>query len=45
MVSGEPIETIDEFEAEYKKGIGAILPHRPSKEANLDNIRQRSAVP
>ena len=34
------IKTIDEFQAEYKKGIGAVLPHRPSKEASLDNIRR-----
>jgi acyl dehydratase len=34
------IKTIDEFEAEYKSGIGEILPYRPSKEANLDNVRR-----
>ena len=34
------IRTLDEFEAEYRKGIGTVLPHRPSKEANLDNIRR-----
>ena len=34
------IKTIDEFEAEYKKGIGTVLPYRPSKEANFDNIRR-----
>jgi len=34
------IKTIDEFQAEYKKGIGAVLPYRPTKEANLDNIRR-----
>ena len=34
------IKTIDEFEVEYKKGIGTILPYRPSKEANFDNIRR-----
>ena len=40
MAQADLIETIDEFEAEYKKGIGTVLPHRPSKEANLDNIRR-----
>ena len=39
-MAGDLIETIDEFETEYNKGIGTILPHRPSKEANLDNIRR-----
>ena len=34
------IKTIDEFQAEYKKGIGEVLPHRPTKEANADNIRR-----
>ena len=34
------IRTLDEFEAEYRKGIGAVLPHRPAKQANLDNIRR-----
>lgn len=34
------IKSIEEFEEEYRKGIGEILPHRPSKEANLDNIRR-----
>ena len=34
------IKTIDEFEVEDKKGIGTILPYRPSKEANFDNIRR-----
>lgn len=40
MVEKQLITTIDEFEVEYKKGIGAILPHRPTKEASLDNIRR-----
>lgn len=40
MANDELIKTIDEFEAEYRKGIGTILPFRPSKEANLDNIRR-----
>ena len=34
------ITTIDEFETEYKKGIGTILPIRATKEASLDNIRR-----
>lgn len=34
------ITTIDEFTAEYKKGIGTVLPYRPTKEASLDNIRR-----
>jgi acyl dehydratase len=34
------IETIDDFQAEYKKGIGTVLPYRPTKEANIDNIRR-----
>ena len=34
------IQTIDEFEAEYRKGIGTTLPHRPAREANLDNVRR-----
>lgn len=40
MAETKLITTIDEFEAEYKKGIGAMLPFRPTKEANLDNIRR-----
>jgi len=40
MAQADLIQTIDEFEAEYRKGIGTVLPHRPSKEANLDNIRR-----
>jgi acyl dehydratase len=35
-----PIETIDEFEEEYRKGAGQALPGSSSKEANLDNIRR-----
>ena len=34
------IKNIDAFEAEYKQGIGTVLPHRPSTEASLDNIRR-----
>ena len=40
MANEDLIKTIDEFEAEYRKGIGTVLPYRPSKEANLDNIRR-----
>ena len=40
MAEAKLITTIDEFEAEYKKGIGAVLPYRPTKEASLDNIRR-----
>jgi len=32
------ITTLDEFEAEFRKGIGTVLPPSPWKEANLDNI-------
>ena len=40
MAEVELIESLDEFQTEYKKGIGTILPHRPSKQANIDNIRR-----
>ena len=40
MAQPSLITTLDEFEAEYKAGIGATLPHRPVKEASLDNIRR-----
>lgn len=40
MANDDLIKTIDEFEQEYRKGIGTVLPYRPSKEANLDNIRR-----
>ena len=36
----EPIRTIDEFAAEYRKTIGQELAFKPAKEANLDNIRR-----
>ena len=39
MAEPNLIKTIDEFEAEYRKGIGEVLPHHPTKEASLDNIR------
>ena len=34
------IRTLDEFETEYRKGVGTVLPHRPTKEASLDNVRR-----
>ena len=34
------ITTLDEFQEEYQKTVGQVLPHRPSKQANLDNIRR-----
>ena len=40
MANDDLIRTLDEFEAEYRSGIGTTLPHRPIKEANLDNIRR-----
>ena len=40
MANDDLIRTLDEFEAEYRSGIGTTLPHRPTKEANLDNIRR-----
>ncbi len=40
MTETKLITTIDEFESEYRKGIGAVLPFRPMKEASLDNIKR-----
>ncbi len=40
MADGDLITTIDEFQDEYRKTIGQTLPHRPSKQANIDNIRR-----
>ena len=40
MANDDLIRTLDEFEAEYRSGIGTTLPHHPTKEANLDNIRR-----
>ena len=40
MADGDLITTIDEFQDEYRKTVGQTLPHRPSKQANLDNIRR-----
>lgn len=34
------ITNIDEFEVEYRKGIGETLPSRLTKEASLDNIKR-----
>lgn len=34
------ITSLDEFEAEYRKGIGSALPQRWTTEASLDNIRR-----
>ena len=34
------ITTLDEFETEFKKGLGTVLPTRPPREASLDNIRR-----
>ena len=38
MATQNMITTLDEFEAEYKKGIGTVFPPSPWKEASLDNI-------
>ena len=40
MAYGDLITTIDEFQDEYRKTVGQTLPHRPSKQANIDNIRR-----
>ena len=40
MVAPAPITTLDEFEAEYRAGIGFALPARGGREASLDNIRR-----
>ena len=41
MAEAEMITTLDEFEAEFRKGIGVELPPTGAwKEANLDNIRR-----
>jgi acyl dehydratase len=40
MAENKLITTLEKFETEYKKGIGEVLPYRPMKEANLDNIRR-----
>ena len=40
MVEVALIKTLDEFQDEYRKTIGDVLPHKPSKKASLDNIRR-----
>ena len=34
------ITTLDDFEAEYRKGVGHVMPSSGSREASLDNIRR-----
>ena len=40
MAENALIETLDEFQDEYRKGIGTTLSIRPYKQASLDNIRR-----
>lgn len=40
MAESNLIETLDQFQKEYERGIGTTLPHSPSKQASLDNIRR-----
>ena len=40
MATENLIRTIEAFEEEYKKGIGDVLPYRPTKVASLDNIQR-----
>ena len=40
MPKNDLITTLDDFEEEYRNGIGSWLPGTPSKQANLDNIRR-----
>ena len=40
MAASAMITTIDDFEAEYRKGIGYVMPPRGSREASLDNIQR-----
>ena len=40
MAAPAMITTLDEFEAEYRKGIGDRMPARGSREASIDNIRR-----
>ena len=40
MPETDLITTLDQFQDEYRKGIGTVLPHRPSKQANVDNLRR-----
>lgn len=40
MAEPAMITTLDEFEAEYRNGVGYRTPPRGSREASLDNIRR-----
>ncbi len=41
MAKARPITTLDEFEEEYRKGIGVTLPARGRPcEASVDNIQR-----
>lgn len=40
MAESNLITTLDEFQDEYRKGIGTVLPHRASKQATVDNLRR-----
>ena len=40
MAAPAMITTLDEFEAEYRSGIGYRMPARGSREASIDNIRR-----
>ncbi len=40
MAESALITTIDEFQAEYRSTIGQTLANRPTRQANLDNIRR-----
>lgn len=40
MSDANLITTLDEFQDEYRKGIGTVLPHRSSKQATADNLRR-----
>lgn len=40
MAEAQMITTLDEFESEYRKGVGFQLPPRATREASLDNIRR-----
>ena len=40
MAAPAMITTLDEFETEYRKGVGHVMPPRGEREASLDNIRR-----
>ena len=40
MAAPAMITTLDDFEAEYRNGIGYVMPPRGSREASLDNIQR-----